>query len=64
MGGGRNEFELAPFCRQFSIPEGLDHGNAVADFSNGILTLRISNGMQPIFERPLDFWKFHGTLSR
>lgn len=35
------EFELASYYRQFSIPESLDHEKALADFVNGILTLRI-----------------------
>lgn len=35
------EFELAPYYRQFSIPETLDHQKARADFTNGILTLQI-----------------------
>lgn len=35
------EFELAPYYRQFSIPEVLDHEKASADFANGILTLKV-----------------------
>lgn len=35
------EFELAPYYRQFTIPDGLDHEKAVASLSNGIMTLRI-----------------------
>lgn len=35
------EFELAPYYRQFSIPESLDHEKARAEYVNGILTLRI-----------------------
>jgi len=35
------EFELAPYYRQFSIPEVLDHEKAVADYANGILTLKV-----------------------
>ncbi|HET6418539.1 MAG TPA: Hsp20/alpha crystallin family protein [Geobacteraceae bacterium] len=35
------EFELAPYYRQFSIPETLAHENAKAELANGILTLRI-----------------------
>lgn len=35
------EFELAPYHRQFSVPEVLDHAKAIANFNNGILTLRI-----------------------
>jgi HSP20 family protein len=35
------EFELAPYYRQFSIPESLAHDKAAADLSNGILTLRV-----------------------
>lgn len=35
------EFELAHYYRQFSIPENLDHGQAKADFNNGLLTLKI-----------------------
>lgn len=38
---GYTEFELAPYYRQFSIPESLDHGKAKADLSKGILTLCI-----------------------
>jgi HSP20 family molecular chaperone IbpA len=36
-----SEFELAPYYRQFSIPETLDHEKAKAELANGILTLRI-----------------------
>lgn len=35
------EFELAPYYRQFAIPESLDHEKARADYANGILTLRV-----------------------
>jgi HSP20 family protein len=35
------EFELAPYYRQFSIPEILAHDKAAADYANGILTLRV-----------------------
>ncbi len=35
------EFELAPYYRQFSIPEALDHTKAKAELANGILTLKI-----------------------
>jgi HSP20 family molecular chaperone IbpA len=35
------EFELANYYRQFSIPESLDHEKARADFANGILTLMV-----------------------
>lgn len=35
------EFELANYYRQFAIPESLDHEKAKADYSNGILTLRV-----------------------
>jgi HSP20 family protein len=35
------EFELANYYRQFSIPESLDHVKAKAEFTNGILTLRV-----------------------
>lgn len=35
------EFELAPYYRQFAIPESLDHAKARADYANGILTLRV-----------------------
>lgn len=35
------EFELAPYYRQFTIPESLDHEKARAEFANGILTLRV-----------------------
>jgi HSP20 family protein len=36
-----SEFELASYYRQFSIPESLDHEKALADLTNGILTLRV-----------------------
>jgi len=35
------EFETAPYYRQFSIPEVLDHEKAKADYANGLLTLKI-----------------------
>jgi len=35
------EFEPAPYYRQFSIPEILDHEKAKAELVNGILTLQI-----------------------
>ena len=35
------EFELASYYRQFSIPESLDHGKALAHLANGVLTLRV-----------------------
>ena len=35
------EFELAHDYRQFSLPESLDHEKTVAEFTNGVLTLRI-----------------------
>jgi len=35
------EFELSSYYRQFSIPEILDHAKAIAQLSNGILTLRV-----------------------
>lgn len=35
------EFELANYYRQFTIPESLDHEKAHADYVNGILTLRV-----------------------
>ena len=35
------EFELANYYRQFSIPESLNHEKAKADFTNGILTLTV-----------------------
>lgn len=35
------EFELANYYRQFSIPESLDHEKAQAEYNNGILTLRV-----------------------
>lgn len=38
------EFELAPYYRQFSIPEILDLKNVKADFANGILTLNLPKG--------------------
>ena len=36
-----SEFELSTYYRQFSIPESLDHEKAHAEYTNGILTLRI-----------------------
>lgn len=36
-----SEFELSSYYRQFSIPETLDQQKAIADLTNGILTLRI-----------------------
>ncbi len=35
------EFELANYYRQFAIPESLDHEKAKAEYTNGILTLRV-----------------------
>ena len=35
------EFEFAHYYRQFSIPETLDQEKAKADFSNGVLTLKV-----------------------
>lgn len=35
------EFEFAHYYRQFSVPETLDHQKAKADFSNGVLTLKV-----------------------
>ncbi|MDD2582846.1 MAG: Hsp20 family protein, partial [Desulfuromonadaceae bacterium] len=35
------EFEYAHYYRQFSIPETLDHEKAKADFSNGVLILKV-----------------------
>lgn len=35
------EFEIAHYYRQFSIPETLDHEKAKAEFSNGVLTLKV-----------------------
>lgn len=35
------EFEFAHYYRQFSIPETLDHEKARAEFSNGVLTLKV-----------------------
>ena len=40
------EFECSHYYRQFSIPETLDHEKAKADFSCGVLTLRV-----PLAER-------------
>jgi HSP20 family protein len=36
-----NEFEFAHYYRQFSIPETLDHERAKAEFSNGVLILKV-----------------------
>ena len=35
------EFEFASYYRQFSIPETLNHEKAKAEFSNGVLTLKV-----------------------
>ena len=35
------EFEFAHYYRQFSIPEMLDHEKAKAEFSDGVLTLKV-----------------------
>ncbi len=35
------EFELANYYRQFAIPESLNHEKAKAEYTNGILTLRV-----------------------
>lgn len=35
------EFEFAHYYRQFSIPETLDQEKAKAEFSNGVLTLKV-----------------------
>lgn len=35
------EFEFAHYYRQFSIPETLDHEKAKAEFSDGVLTLKV-----------------------
>jgi HSP20 family protein len=35
------EFEFAHYYRQFSVPETLDHQKAKADFSNGVLTMKV-----------------------
>ncbi|HEY5523144.1 MAG TPA: Hsp20/alpha crystallin family protein [Desulfuromonadaceae bacterium] len=35
------EFEFAHYYRQFSIPEALDQEKAKAEFSNGVLTLKV-----------------------
>jgi len=35
------EFELAPYYRQFSVPEILDHEKAKANLANGLLTLHV-----------------------
>ena len=35
------EFELAQYYRQFTLPEGLDHEKTAAEFTNGVLILRI-----------------------
>lgn len=36
------EFELAPYYRQFQIPESLDSDKTTATFNNGVLTLHIA----------------------
>lgn len=36
-----NEFEFAHYYRQFTIPEILDHEKAKAEFSNGVLTIKV-----------------------
>lgn len=35
------EFEWAPYYRQFQIPDAIDQAKVKADFSNGVLTLRL-----------------------
>ncbi|BCS52947.1 Hsp20/alpha crystallin family protein [Geobacter sp. SVR] len=35
------EFELAPYFRQFQIPENIQQEKTIASFSNGVLLLRL-----------------------
>ena len=36
------EFKLAPYYRQFQVPEGLNNEKASAEYTNGVLTLRLA----------------------
>ena len=36
-----SEFEWAPYYRQFQIPDVIDQAKVKAEFSNGVLTLRL-----------------------
>lgn len=36
-----SEFEWAPYYRQFQIPDQIDQASVKAEFSNGVLTLRL-----------------------
>lgn len=36
------EFELAPYYRQFQVPESLNNEKARAEYTNGVLTLRLA----------------------
>lgn len=36
------EFELAPYYRQFQVPESLNNEKASAEYTNGVLTLRLA----------------------
>lgn len=36
------EFELAPYYRQFQVPESLNNEKARAEYANGVLTLRLA----------------------
>lgn len=40
------EFVLGSYYRQFTIPESLDHAKATADFTNGVLILRVPKAEQ------------------
>lgn len=36
-----SEFDWAPYYRQFQIPDAIDQNSVKAEFSNGVLTLRM-----------------------
>jgi len=40
------EFTMGSYYRQFTIPESLDHAKAAADFTNGVLVLRVPRAEQ------------------
>lgn len=44
MPGGAvyREFELAPYYRQFQVPESLNNEKARAEYASGVLTLRLA----------------------
>jgi HSP20 family protein len=36
-----SEFELVPYFRQFQIPENIEQERTIANYANGVLTLRL-----------------------